>query len=113
MEAERRAEQLKLAQAPPSLPLNFAYRIEGRAPWRPVRVYDDGRQTFIEFPDAVARGDLPPIFLRGSGGDLELVNYRVVGGRMVLDRLIEVAELRLQQGRKQIAVRVIRSGGGA
>lgn len=113
MEAERRAEQLKLAQAPPSLPLNFAYRIEGRAPWRPVRVYDDGRQTFIEFPDAVARGDLPPIFLRGSGGDLELVNYRVVGGRMVLDRLIEIAELRLQQGRKKVSVRVIRSGGGA
>ncbi|KQW72220.1 hypothetical protein ASE17_04965 [Phenylobacterium sp. Root77] len=113
MEAERRAEQMKLTQAPPSVPLNFAYRIEGRAPWRPVRVYDDGRQTFIEFPDAVARGDLPPVFLRGPGGDLESVNYRVVGGRMVLDRLIEIAELRLQQGRKQIAVRVIRSGAGA
>ncbi len=113
MEAERRAEQLKLTQAQPSVPLNFAYRIEGRAPWRPVRVYDDGRQTFIEFPDAVARGDLPPVFLRGPGGDLELVNFRVVSGRMVIDRLIDVAELRLLQGRKQLSVRVTRTGAGA
>ncbi|MCX7586303.1 P-type conjugative transfer protein TrbG [Phenylobacterium sp. 58.2.17] len=112
-EAERRAEQAKHAQIPPSVTLNFAYRIEGRAPWRPLRVYDDGRQTFIEFPDAVAHGELPPVFLKGPGGDLELVNFRVVAGRMVLDRLIDVAELRLHQGRKLQSVRLVRTGAGA
>lgn len=36
--------------------INFRYAIEGdRAPWRPLRAYDDGRQVFIEFPAASAR----------------------------------------------------------
>src|SRR5690606_30947600 len=30
--------------------LDFRYRISGdKVPWRPLRVFDDGRQTFVEF----------------------------------------------------------------
>jgi P-type conjugative transfer protein TrbG len=36
--------------------LNFGYRLKGRAKWRPVRVFDDGQKTYIEFPGEVARG---------------------------------------------------------
>lgn len=75
--------------------LNFDYRIEGRAPWRPVRVFDDGRQVFIEFPPSIAEGEMPPLFIRGDKGAADLVNYRVSGRRMVVDRLFSVAELRL------------------
>jgi type IV secretion system protein VirB9 len=86
--------------------LDFHYRIKGPHPaWRPVQVFDDGRQTFIEFPDNVAESDLPPLFVIGADGKTaELVNYRVQGQHMVVDRLFQVAELRL--GDKATAQRV-------
>ena len=90
--------------------LNFRYRIEtvrGRTPhWRPVRVFDDGRRTYVEFPLDIATSEAPPLFLR-DGGDIALVNYRVIGNRYVIDRLFDVAELRLG-GQRQTIVRISR-----
>ena len=90
--------------------LNFRYRIEtvrGSAPrWRPVRVFDDGRRTYVEFPLDLATSEAPPLFL-ADGGDVALVNYRVIGNRYVVDRLFEVAELRLG-GARQTIVRISR-----
>lgn len=100
-------------QAPSSRPLHFGYRIQGRAAWRPVRVYDDGRQTFIEFPGSVAQGEMPPLFVMAAGGATELVNYRVHGQRMVVDRIFDRAELRLGDRRGQQRVRLVRTGEGA
>ncbi len=92
--------------------LNFGYRIEGDDPsWRPVRAFDDGQQVFIEFPANLARGEAPPLFVRGEGGGTELVNYRVRGRYYVVDRLFAAAELRLGEGRQQV-VRVVRSESG-
>jgi P-type conjugative transfer protein TrbG len=90
--------------------LNFRYHIEtvrGRAPhWRPVRVFDDGRRTYVEFPLDIAASEAPPLFLR-DGADVALVNYRVAGNRYVVDRLFDVAELRLG-GQRQTIVRISR-----
>ena len=88
--------------------LNFRYRIEGdRAPWRPVRVMDDGRQVFIEFPAGIETDEMPPLFVTGAGG-VELVNYRVSGRHMIVDRLFESAELRLGDRRGEQRVRITR-----
>ncbi len=89
--------------------LNFRYEIEGdRPPWRPLRAFDDGRQVFIEFPRGIGQGEMPPIWIIGATGDAELVNYRVRGRYMVVDRLFAGAELRLG-GRRQQRVRIMRS----
>lgn len=87
--------------------LNFDYRISGDKPaWRPLRVFDDGRRTLVEFPPAIAQGEMPPFFVIGEGGDAELVNYRVSGRHLIVDRLFHKAELRLGSGRKQARVRI-------
>ena len=89
--------------------LNFRYRIEGDRPdWRPLRAFDDGRQVFIEFAPSIAQSDLPPLFVAGARGEGELVNYRVRGRYMVVDRLFSGAELRLGAGKSQKRVRVVR-----
>lgn len=92
--------------------LNFGYRIEtvrGRTPrWRPVRVFDDGRRTYVDFPLDIASSEAPPLFLR-DGNDIALVNYRVIANRYVIDRLFDVAELRLGAPR-QTVVRIRREG---
>jgi type IV secretion system protein VirB9 len=88
--------------------LNFAYRIEGDATsWRPVRVFDDGRQVFIQMPADLARGEAPPLFILGPQGDAQLVNYRLRGRYYVVDRLFAEAELRLGK-RSQQVVRITR-----
>jgi type IV secretion system protein VirB9 len=90
---------------------NFGYRIRGdRAPWRPLRAFDDGRQTFIEFAPSLAQGEAPPLFVTGEGGKPELVNYRVSGRFYIVDRLFERAELR-HGAKRQLVVRIIRTGG--
>ncbi|MEM8572825.1 MAG: TrbG/VirB9 family P-type conjugative transfer protein, partial [Pseudomonadota bacterium] len=90
--------------------LNFRYRITGdRAPWRPRRAFDDGRQVFIEFPRRIGQGEMPPLFVIGPEGDGQLVNYRIRRNYMIVDRLFAAAELRL--GDRQRVVRIVRTDG--
>lgn len=90
--------------------LHFDYVISGDRPaWRPLRAFDDGRQTFIEFPAGLGTGEAPPLFLVDAKGTAQLVNYRVQGRYYVVDRLFETAELRLGLKRQDI-VRITRSG---
>ena len=114
--AWKRAESERRAAVPVAtgiMPdqLRFDYAISGDRPdWRPLRAFDDGRQTWIEFPEDVAVGEAPPLFLVGRSGEAELVNYRLQGRYYVVDRIFDAAELRLGL-RKQQVVRITRLGG--
>lgn len=86
--------------------LNFDYHLSGDRPdWKPVRVFDDGRQVFIQMPDTIGTTDLPPLFVLGDGGDAELVNYRIRANYYVVERLFRAAELRLGT-KSQTVVRI-------
>ena len=116
------AEAPVLVAAPPSVativsasdgpvgPLNLAYRIEGaHPPWRPVRVFDDGRRVFVDFGSGIAMSDLPPLYRIGPDGkSAELINYHVEGRSLVVDRLFDRAELRLGGKRRAQSVRLSR-----
>ncbi|MES5488012.1 P-type conjugative transfer protein TrbG [Bradyrhizobium sp. INPA03-11B] len=87
------------------------YAIEGdNAPWRPLAVYDDGRKVYIEFPQGIVQGEMPPLFVIGPDGKTELVNYRAYGNVLIVDRLFAAAELRLG-GEHQQKVRIVRTDG--
>jgi len=89
--------------------LKFRYEIEGDKPhWRPVRAFDNGKQVFIQFPENIAQGEAPPLFVLPRDGKPELVNYRMRGNYYVVDRLFAAAELRLGEKRQEI-VRIVRS----
>ena len=88
--------------------LNFDYRIAGDKPaWRPVRVFDDGTRTMVEFPSNIAQFEMPPLFVTGPSKEAELVNYRVEGRFLVVDRLFAAAELRLGTGRHAVRVTIV------
>lgn len=116
--ALRRAADQAAAAAPVSEGLtvdnlHFNYAISGdQAAWRPLRAFDDGRQTFVEFPASIAVGEAPPFFIIGTGGEAELANYRIRGRFYVVDRIFDVAELRLGTGKQQI-VRINRVAEGS
>jgi type IV secretion system protein VirB9 len=83
--------------------LNFGYTISGdNVAWKPVRAFDDGTRVFIEFPNALTKGDAPPLFVSGANGGQDLVNYRVRGTYYVVDQLFGQAELRFGQDRQQV-----------
>ncbi len=88
--------------------LNFRYRITGKAPFMPARVFDDGAKVYIQFPGSLPQGEAPPLFVQGSKGEPALVNYRVKGNTYIVDRLFAVAELRLGADPQQI-VHIIRT----
>lgn len=91
--------------------LDFGYRIESRSRydpnWMPVRAYHDGVKTYIEFPAEVTTR--PPLFVI-RGKESEIVNYRLQGNTYVIDRIVDVAELRLGDD-EQTVVRVTRTEG--
>jgi type IV secretion system protein VirB9 len=91
--------------------LHFRYGIDGdNPPWRPLRAFDDGRKVYIEFPSGIAQGEMPPLFIVGpEGRTSELVNYRVRGNHMIVDRLFAAAELRLGDAGSERRVRIVRT----
>ncbi|MTW19324.1 P-type conjugative transfer protein TrbG [Rhodoplanes serenus] len=95
--------------------LRFRYVIDGDAPpWRPLRAFDDGKKVYIAFPRGIGQGEMPPLFIVGPEGKTsELVNYRVRGNHMIVDRLFAAAELRLGDGGSERRVRIVRTDGRA
>jgi len=79
--------------------LNYAYDIStesGSTPeWMPKEVFDDGKKTYINFPESIGTTEAPPLFIRNGDGEADLVNYRVKGHFYIVDRLFDHAELRV------------------
>ena len=96
--------------------LSFDYEVAGTARWKPVRVYNDGRKTIIEMPAAMEETEAPTLLVvRNDGGlftDEEniLVNYRVQGGRYIVDTLFDKAILIAGVGSSQDRVTITRTG---
>jgi type IV secretion system protein VirB9 len=68
--------------------LSFDYRITyglfSKPKWLPTLVYDDGKKTYITFPQDVLQSELPSVFEdRGA-----IVNYRVVEHIIIIDKLV-------------------------
>jgi len=77
------------SEAPPAQPAapatrNTAYRIEGAKALAPSQVFDDGRATYLAWPQ---QADLPAIFVIGADGVEGLANAVVKDGYLVVDQL--------------------------
>jgi len=91
--------------------LNFDYRISGdKVRWRPQQVFDDGVKVHLVFPAQIGAGELPPLFLLDAAGKAALVNTRIEGRQIIVDRLFDRAELRLGDKRSARKVRIERIG---
>jgi type IV secretion system protein VirB9 len=69
--------------------LSFNYKITysrlKKPSWLPTLVYDDGKKTYIQFPDDVFHSSLPAVFENRDS----IVNYRVVDNLLIIDKRIE------------------------
>lgn len=93
----------------PAENLDFDFRLEGSARWKPTRIYTDGVKTYIQFPNALSGGDAPVLFVI-SGGQHRIVNYRLNDTMMVVDYLIDHAVLVSGVGGQQQKITIKRRG---
>lgn len=84
--------------------LNFNYQILGDKPvWRPTRVFDDAKKTYIQMPNITKNVELPVLYLVRNK-QKQLVNYRYHEPYYIIDGLFEKAYLISGKGREQIKV---------
>jgi type IV secretion system protein VirB9 len=72
---------------------NFDYRLKGDKDIMPTFVFDDGVFTYFQFADKRNKA-LPAIFLVDKDGNESVVNYRIEGEYMVVERLGKTYTLR-------------------
>ena len=72
---------------------NFDYRLKGDKEVMPTFVFDDGVFTYFQFADRRNK-TLPAIFLVDKDGNESVVNYRMEGEYMVVERLGQTYTLR-------------------
>lgn len=91
--------------------LNFNYEISGRDDirWRPIRVWDDGIKTYIQFPNqSTIKSIEAPVFVVFEGRRELLVNYRVARDMFIVDKVFTKAALIAGTGRSQTRVVITR-----
>lgn len=71
--------------------LNFAWKRTGSARLQPTRIYDDGEQTYLLWPEKTA---VPAILIKNEKGEEGPVNYAVRGPAIVLPEVPGVIVLR-------------------
>jgi P-type conjugative transfer protein TrbG len=86
----------------------FNYRLKGDDSILPVRVFDDGRKTYIQISQTAKNREAPVLVVIGPDGKQEMVNYRVKDDMYIVDRLFDKAELILGSGKKARKVEIAR-----
>ena len=70
---------------------NLEYKTAGSKNVQPLHVFDDGQFTYFEFDRT---RELPAIFVVGADGKESLINYRMEGTYVVVERLADFYTLR-------------------
>ena len=113
-EKRRRADDTLPASGEYLGDLSFDYDLSGTAPWKPVRVYNDGRKTIIQMAKSMTQGEAPTLLVvRREGGlfgdpETVIVNYRVQGDRYIVDTVFKKAILLSGVGRGQEKITITR-----
>ncbi|GHV37644.1 hypothetical protein FACS1894187_14940 [Synergistales bacterium] len=70
--------------------MNFEYEIRGNQSWKPLRVWDDGRQVYIQMPKGWERSGMEaPVLIVYERKKERIVNYRVKKDMIIVDSLFK------------------------
>ena len=118
--ADKRGAAADRAPAPAAAQFDFEYTVSGDAPWRPERVYTDGKKTYILFPAKIGAGELPALVELAddnsflgidsliNGPTTHLVNYRFTEHRFEVDKVLDRAQLTSGVGSNASTVTITR-----
>jgi type IV secretion system protein VirB9 len=117
--AEKRKEREKTSElasgysvSPEDLHLEYEIRGKDSLRWKPVRVWDDGVKTYIQFKKgSVRRSVEAPVLVVFEHKKEVLVNYRAAEDMYVVDRVFDKAALIVGTGARQDRVVITRLRG--
>jgi type IV secretion system protein VirB9 len=87
--------------------LDFKYQVTGKASWKPIRVYNDGRKTILQMSRMMNQTEAPALLVM-RGKENVMVNYRIQGDRYIVDSVFDEAILIAGVGRKQDKIKIVR-----
>lgn len=64
---------------------NFQYELSGPEEIAPIKIFDDGEFTYFQFRNINA--DLPAFFSVDNAGNEAIINYRILGDYLVVERV--------------------------
>lgn len=73
--------------------LDFGYKVEGKADFKPLRVYNDGIKTYIQMPKNMKFYEAPALMILDNDKEKHIVNYRLKYDTYIVDRLFNKAVL--------------------
>lgn len=97
--------------------LDFGYRLTGDAPWKPLRVFNDGKKTIIQMPEEMSQTEAPVLLVVRKEGnwftdeETVLMNYRLSNDRFIVDGLFDRAVLVAGVGSNQDRITIERRKG--
>ncbi len=90
--------------------LDFNYVISGNASFKPTRIFNDGRKTYIQMPYDLSSREAPILLALDPSGAEKIVNYRVSGNQYIVDQLFSEAILIAGIGTSQSKIKIKKSG---
>lgn len=89
--------------------MHFDYKVSGdtSAKFKPVQVFDDGTNVYIQMPSDIKQSDLPAFYVLGQDGEkLELVNFQFKRPYYVVHKIFDkgVLILGLDDNAQQITI---------
>ncbi len=86
--------------------LDFNYEFSGDSEVMPVRVFNDGTRTVVEFAQAIGSESTPAVYLMQENSSwlgtesskAEFANFRINGKKMVIDGIVKHARLQFGSG---------------
>lgn len=84
---------------------NFDYKISGDEPsWTPVRVFDDGKRTYIQMPKGIDSKSLPVVLVQSDSGQDTKYNVSYYSPYMLVDGIFSQVKLVAGVGGNQVEV---------
>lgn len=80
--------------------LNFEYSYDKSSSLAPLQVYNDKRKTVIVMPKDIQ--EMPIVYSYGLDGNLNQVNYRVIGQNIIVDKVLSKIQLILGTSKLEI-----------
>lgn len=92
--------------------LHFDYQVlpDGRFPWVPKAVFDNGRQTCVRLPPEAFHTELALLYELNPAGGYDLIQYVVRDGCILTDRVMQRMVLLIpsRQGGDPLLLRIVR-----
>lgn len=102
IQRQQHAIENYLTMNPENLNFNYSFN-QKKWDWAPQRVFDDGKKTYLKMKPEIFTSDAPAFFVLNNKNDIVLVNYRMLNGYYVVDRLFDKAVLKV--GKDKITIK--------